>query len=113
MHSVLLLVGSAYARIVSGDSSSGPSRVMRVHYERAASLAAVVVTVLLVQCVHVHAAEQLGKYNVNISDSSVSGLSSGGYFAQQMHTAYSSVMRGAGACECECECECGGVGVVV
>lgn len=39
---------------------------------------------------------KLGAYNVNISDSSVSGLSAGAYMATQMQVAYSSVFRGAG-----------------
>lgn len=38
----------------------------------------------------------LGSYNADIRQSSVSGISSGGYMAQQFHVAYSSLLRGAG-----------------
>jgi predicted esterase len=38
-------------------------------------------------------AEELGKYS--ISDITVSGISSGGYFAVQMHVAYSSIINGS------------------
>ncbi|MEW5879664.1 MAG: fibronectin type III domain-containing protein [Pseudomonadota bacterium] len=38
----------------------------------------------------------LGSYNVDLRESSVSGISSGGYMAQQFHVAYSSLLRGAG-----------------
>lgn len=44
----------------------------------------------------VSAAVNLPAYNVNLYDSSVSGISSGGYFAQQMQVAHSSVFKGAG-----------------
>ncbi len=43
-----------------------------------------------------HAAEPLKTYNVDIHQTSVSGLSSGGYMAVQMDVAYSSIMKGAG-----------------
>lgn len=42
------------------------------------------------------AAVNLSSYNVNIYDSSVSGLSSGGFMAQQLHVAHSSIFKGAG-----------------
>ena len=42
-------------------------------------------------------APPLGTYNVDIYQTSVSGLSSGGFFAVQMHVAFSSVMQGAGS----------------
>jgi predicted peptidase len=42
------------------------------------------------------AASPLAAYNVNISDTSISGLSSGGFFAMQMGVAYSSVFKGVG-----------------
>lgn len=38
----------------------------------------------------------LPSLNININDTSVSGLSSGGYMAVQMHIAFSSIMKGAG-----------------
>ncbi|MEO5727246.1 MAG: hypothetical protein ABI134_24970, partial [Byssovorax sp.] len=38
----------------------------------------------------------LAGYNVNIADSSVSGLSSGAFFAGQMGVAFSSVIKGVG-----------------
>lgn len=38
----------------------------------------------------------LPSFNININDTSVSGLSSGGYMAVQMHIAFSSIMKGAG-----------------
>jgi poly(3-hydroxybutyrate) depolymerase len=38
----------------------------------------------------------LGAYNIDIRQSSVSGISSGGYMAQQFHVAYSSLLKGAG-----------------
>ena len=39
---------------------------------------------------------QLASYNVDKSEITVSGLSSGGFFAVQMHIAYSSIVKGAG-----------------
>jgi len=44
----------------------------------------------------VAAAPKLQAYNVDVSETSVSGLSSGGFFAVQMHVAFSSIMKGAG-----------------
>lgn len=38
----------------------------------------------------------LQSYNINISDTSVSGLSSGGFFAGQMGVAFSSIIKGVG-----------------
>ena len=38
----------------------------------------------------------LDSFNVNLHDASVSGISSGGYMAQQFHVAYSGLLRGAG-----------------
>lgn len=38
----------------------------------------------------------LPAYNVEVNQTSVSGLSSGGYMAVQMHVAFSSLMKGAG-----------------
>jgi len=38
----------------------------------------------------------LPKLNINIQETSVSGLSSGGYMAAQFHIAYSSIVKGAG-----------------
>ncbi len=40
--------------------------------------------------------EKLGKYEVDIRNSSVSGLSAGGFFANQFFTAYSGMMSGVG-----------------
>jgi poly(3-hydroxybutyrate) depolymerase len=42
------------------------------------------------------AAVNLATYNVDINDTSVSGLSSGAYMAVQMQIAFSSIMKGAG-----------------
>jgi hypothetical protein len=41
-------------------------------------------------------ASSLAAYNVNITDTSVSGLSSGAFFAGQMGVAFSSVIKGVG-----------------
>ncbi|MES2947789.1 MAG: PHA-depolymerase-like protein [Pseudomonadota bacterium] len=38
----------------------------------------------------------LPKFNVNLNETSVSGLSSGGYMAVQFHVAYSALVKGAG-----------------
>lgn len=38
----------------------------------------------------------LGAYNADIHQTSVSGISSGGYMAVQLHVAFSSIMKGAG-----------------
>ena len=38
----------------------------------------------------------LGRYNIDIHQSSVSGLSAGGFFANQFFVAYSGIMRGVG-----------------
>jgi fibronectin type III domain protein len=43
-----------------------------------------------------HAAQPLPTLNVDISQSSVSGLSSGGYMAVQFEVAFSSILKGAG-----------------
>ncbi len=42
------------------------------------------------------AAVSLGSYNADIRQSSVSGISSGGYMAVQLHLAFSSIFAGAG-----------------
>lgn len=42
------------------------------------------------------AREKLGQYNVDIRQSSVSGLSAGGFMASQFFVAYSGIMSGAG-----------------
>ncbi len=42
------------------------------------------------------AAERLPAFNVDITQSSVSGLSSGGYMAVQFEVAFSSILKGAG-----------------
>ncbi|QNM98081.1 extracellular catalytic domain type 2 short-chain-length polyhydroxyalkanoate depolymerase [Chitinimonas koreensis] len=42
------------------------------------------------------AAAPLGRYNVDLSQSSVSGLSAGGFMAVQLEVAHSSVFKGAG-----------------
>src|SRR5438445_8174116 len=38
----------------------------------------------------------LPKFNIKLNETSVSGLSSGGYMAVQFHVAYSSLVKGAG-----------------
>jgi hypothetical protein len=40
--------------------------------------------------------EKLGRYPINLQESSVSGLSAGGFFANQFFAAYSGIMSGAG-----------------
>ena len=47
-------------------------------------------------CVVTGAAPKLTTYNVDTSQITVSGFSSGGFFAVQFHVAYSKVIRGAG-----------------
>jgi len=42
------------------------------------------------------AAEPLPPYNIDLSQTSLSGVSSGGYMAVQFHVAYSSIVRGVG-----------------
>lgn len=51
---------------------------------------------LLACCGCASGQEGLPGLNANLAATSVSGLSSGGYFAVQMHVAYSSIMVGAG-----------------
>lgn len=52
--------------------------------------------VVLLLCCGCSCLEGLPALNANLAATSVSGLSSGGYFAVQMHVAYSSIMVGAG-----------------
>jgi hypothetical protein len=40
--------------------------------------------------------EKLGRYHINLQESSVSGLSAGGFFASQFFVAYSGMMSGVG-----------------
>ncbi|MDV7341038.1 polyhydroxybutyrate depolymerase [Terasakiella sp. A23] len=42
------------------------------------------------------AADPLPSYNVDLAETSVSGLSSGGFMADQFHVAFSSTLKGAG-----------------
>ncbi|CAF4444330.1 unnamed protein product [Rotaria sp. Silwood2] len=49
---------------------------------------------LLISCCY--AAEKLSSYNVDPSETSVSGLSSGAYFATQIQVAFSASIKGAG-----------------
>ena len=51
---------------------------------------------LLVQNLITYAADHLPKVNANISEVSVSGLSSGGYMAVQFHIAHSQLVKGIG-----------------
>ena len=46
--------------------------------------------------VQVFAADFMPSYNADLSETSVSGISSGAYMAVQFHVAYSSVVKGAG-----------------
>ncbi len=46
--------------------------------------------------VQLSAADALPPYHIDISQTSVSGVSSGGYMAVQFHVAYSSIVRGVG-----------------
>jgi len=57
---------------------------------------ALVVTWLLVAGSTVATAETLDAFNVDLTKTSVSGISSGGYMANQFHVAYSSIVVGAG-----------------
>ncbi|CAF2856723.1 unnamed protein product [Rotaria sp. Silwood2] len=49
---------------------------------------------LLISCCY--AAEKLSQYNVDPSETSVSGISSGAYFATQLQVAFSASIKGAG-----------------
>jgi hypothetical protein len=49
---------------------------------------------LLIGCCY--AAEQLAAYNADPSETTISGLSSGAFFATQLHVAYSASIKGAG-----------------
>jgi poly(3-hydroxybutyrate) depolymerase len=40
--------------------------------------------------------QSLNSYNVDINETTISGLSAGGFFAVQFHFAYSSYIKGAG-----------------
>jgi hypothetical protein len=61
------------------------------------SLAAAGMTAALLFAPAAEAAPALGAYNVNLADTSVSGLSSGGFMASQLGVAWSSVFaRGFG-----------------
>jgi Fibronectin type III domain len=53
---------------------------------------------MLVTCSHAAAVEPdaLDTFNVDLATTSVSGISSGGYMANQFHVAYSSIVVGAG-----------------
>jgi len=61
---------------------------------RAVSVAFVIIVVLSVAVRG--APTKLQAYNVALTNTSVSGLSSGGFFAVQLHVAFSSFIRGAG-----------------
>ena len=50
----------------------------------------------LLFCVAAHAADPLPAFNVDLLETSVSGLSSGAYMAGQFHVAYSGTVMGAG-----------------
>jgi poly(3-hydroxybutyrate) depolymerase len=60
------------------------------------ALSAMVLLTVMGPVSNAQAASSLGSYNVNIEDTSISGLSSGGFFAMQMGVAYSSVFKGVG-----------------
>jgi poly(3-hydroxybutyrate) depolymerase len=53
--------------------------------------------VLLVLCCTAHAADPLPALRAEASNVTVSGVSSGGYMAVQMHVAHSSFVKGAAA----------------
>src|SRR4030095_2580940 len=55
-----------------------------------------VVTWLLLAGSTVVSGEPLDAFNVDLTKTSVSGISSGGYMANQFHVAYSSIVVGAG-----------------
>ena len=55
-----------------------------------------VIAGLALLALHARAAEPLRAFNVDITQSSVSGLSSGGYMAVQFEVAFSSILKGAG-----------------
>lgn len=57
---------------------------------------AVVAIVAGVTPLTVYAADPLGRYNIDKNGISVSGISSGGYMAQQFHTAHSESLMGVG-----------------
>lgn len=56
----------------------------------------VVCLVVVLQGIDTATVVSLPSLNMNVNDTSVSGLSSGGYMAVQMQVAFSSIMRGAG-----------------
>jgi len=41
-------------------------------------------------------AQTLGTYKVNLTETTVSGISAGAYMANQFHVAFSSTVKGAG-----------------
>lgn len=55
-----------------------------------------VIASLALGALRARAAERLPAFNVDITQSSVSGLSSGGYMAMQFAVAFSSILKGAG-----------------
>ena len=57
----------------------------------------VLVFVMILLCGEVvYSFDALPALNIDIQETSVSGLSSGGFFAVQMQVAYSSILKGAG-----------------
>jgi hypothetical protein len=52
--------------------------------------------VVAVSAGHVHATVSLGSYNVKLDETTVSGISSGGYMASQFGVAWSSIVKGVG-----------------
>lgn len=72
-----------------------PSRLFRPLVRRLPALVLAVAT--LVTAAVAAAAEPLRRYDVDLTQTSVSGISSGGYMAVQFGVAYSSIVRGVGA----------------
>ena len=50
----------------------------------------------LLVCIEVHGAEALPKLGADVSNVTVSGISSGGFMAVQLHVAHSAIVKGAG-----------------
>ncbi len=63
---------------------------------RVASQSLVILNIIIIAPVALAATTRLPSLNIDLAQTSVSGLSSGGYMAVQFHVAFSSIVRGAG-----------------
>jgi hypothetical protein len=76
----------------AGRRSAGPGR----HGSPRAALALAVLLSVAVPCWADDTASELGRYNADIKESSISGISAGGFAAVQFATAWSSTIKGVG-----------------